>query len=389
VVVSTGKPGGGRQDSPFNFPENLARFAGRRTPAENCARLLAEKGAAALLLIDDSFGRVPNAGGYIRGNRVRSSGKRVTFLKLSTADRMIPFFWASTAVADSLFTLSKVKFNGAREKIDVALKPNSFEIPGAEMTIKLDIQRTETVTANLLGKIEGTDPDLKDEYIVIGAHLDHIGMNEEGYVFNGADDNGSGSVGVLQAAKAFALNPDKPRRTILFAHWTGEEKGILGSAHFVHFPTVPLENIVACINLDMICTDTAMANIRHGIEEYSISPEELARFENDPDTLLAAITSLPSPDMVELYTQISRDYLNLQPVPLCSDPMPGNSDHWHFSRKRIPSVFFFTTGDGHAHQPTDTVERINAGKMSEIVKLAYLLAFKIADTTERPAWLKK
>lgn len=389
VVVSTGKPGGMRKDSPFNFPENLARFAGRRTPAENCARLLADKGAAALLLVDDSFGRVSNAGGYIRGNRVRSAGKRVTFLKLSTVDRMVPFFWASSAVADSLFTQSKVKFSGAREKIDSSLKPNSFEIPGAEVTINLDIRRTNTVTANLLGKMEGSDPGLKNEFVVIGAHLDHIGKNENGYVFNGADDNGSGSVGVLQAAKAFVLNPEKPRRSILFAHWTGEEKGILGSAHFVHFPTIPLENIVACINLDMICTDTAMANIRHGIEEYSITPEELARFENDPSTLLAAITSLPSQDMVELYTQLSRDYLNLQPVPLCSDPMPGNSDHWHFSRRRIPSVFFFTTGDGHAHQPTDTVERINAVKMSEIVKLAYLLAFKIADTTERPAWIKK
>ncbi len=389
VVISTGKPGGTRQDSPFNFPKNLARFAGRRTPAENCARLLAEKGAAALLLIDEAFGRVSNAGGYVQGTRIGSDHKRITFLRLSTVDRMVPFFWASPSVANSLFVESEITLAEAKQKIDASLKPHSFDIPGVNVTLHLDIQGTRTVTANLLGKLEGSDPELKKEYVLIGAHLDHIGMNNEGYVFNGADDNGSGSVGVLQAAKAFALNKQKPRRSILFAHWTGEEKGLLGSAHFVHFPTVPMENIVACINLDMICTDTAMENIMRGIEEYSITQEELSCFENNPKTLLAAITSLPSPDIKELYTQISQDYLNLQPVPLCSNPMPGNSDHWHFAREKVPSVFFFTMGNGHAHRPTDTVERINAEKMSEIIKLAFLMAFKIADSPQRPAWEEK
>jgi acetylornithine deacetylase/succinyl-diaminopimelate desuccinylase-like protein len=386
VVVSTGKPGGEREDSPFNLPENLARFAGRRTPAENCARLLADKGAAALLLVDEAFGRVSNPGGYIQGGRIRSDSKRVTALKLSTVDRMVPFFWVSASVADSLFASSPEGFAAARERIDRSLEPNSFEVPGADVEITLDIRRKYTVCANLLGKIEGSDPELKKEYVIIGAHLDHVGMNEDGYVFNGADDNASGSAGVLQAAKAFALNPEKPRRTILFAHWTGEEKGLLGSAHFVHFSTVPLDNIVACINLDMICTDTPMANIERGIEEYAITPEELSAFEEDPDTLLAAITSLQSPDMVDHYTRISRDYVGLQPVPLCSAPMPGNSDHWHFARRNIPSVFFFTTGNGHAHQPTDTVEKADAGKMSRVVRLAYLTAFQIADTEARPGW---
>jgi Zn-dependent M28 family amino/carboxypeptidase len=193
----------------------------------------------------------------------------------------------------------------------------------------------------------------------------------------------------MQIAKAFALNPEKPSRTILFAHWTGEEKGLLGSSHFVHFPTVPFENIVACINLDMICTNTPLKNLKRGLDEYEITLEELEKYEDDPETLLAAITSLPSPDMKAHYQQLSRDYLDLQPVPLCSDPMPGNSDHWPFSRKKVPSVFFIAMGEGYAHQPLDTVEKINPQKMSEIVKLAYLMAFKIADTRERPAWLSK
>jgi hypothetical protein len=386
VVVSTGKPGGDREDSPFNFPENLARFAGRRTPAENCARLLAEKGAAALLLVDESFGLASNPGGYIQGNRIQSEAKRVTALKLGKADKMVPFFWVSSSVAESLFARAPLGFTAAVERIDGSLKAHSFEIPETEVEINLDLKRKPAVCANLLGRIEGSDPDLKDEYVVIGAHLDHIGMNSRGYVFNGSDDNASGSAGVLQAAKAFALNPERPRRSILFAHWTAEEKGLLGSAHFVHFPTVPLEKIVACVNLDMISTDTPLANIERGIEEYAITSEQLARFEDDPETLLAAITSLPSPDLVEIYTRLGRDYLDLQPVPLRSDPMPGNSDHWHFSRRNIPSVFFFTTGNGHAHQPTDTADRSNPDKMSRIVRLAYLTAFQIADSETPPRW---
>lgn len=386
VIISTGKPGDKREDSPFNFPENLARFAGWRTPAENCARLLAKKGAVALLLVDESLGEVDNAGGYKKGTHIDSDRRKITALKLSTVDRMIPFFWVSLDVAASIFSTSGKTFPIVKKMVDSSLKPRSFDIKGARVKISLDIERINTVSANLLGMVEGTDPQLKKEYIIIGAHLDHVGMNKDGYVFNGADDNGSGSVGVLQIAKAFALNPTKPKRSVIFAHWTGEEKGLLGSTHFVYFPTVPFKNIVACINLDMICTNTAMEDLKKDIDEYSLTKEKLARYDDDPETLMAAITSLPSPDIVSYYTQLSRDYLALQPVPLCSYPMPGNSDHYSFAQKKVPSVFFFTMGDGLAHQPADTAERINAEKMSKIVKLAYLLAFKIADTPERPVW---
>ena len=157
-MVSTGKPGKDRKDSPFNQPRNLARFAGRRTPAENCARLLAEKGAKALLLVDESFSRVSNAGGYIRGSRIRSDSRKVTAMKLSTVDRMVPFFWVSPSVADCIFSASGTSFTEAKEKIDSSLKPNSFYLRDVSAKINLDIQRKNTVSANLLGRIEGSDP---------------------------------------------------------------------------------------------------------------------------------------------------------------------------------------------------------------------------------------
>lgn len=289
-------------------------------------------------------------------------------------------------MAKSIFGGSGTTFEALKTDIDTRIKPHSLNIKGVKVKINLDIERTNTVSANVLAVIEGSDPELKDEYILIGAHLDHVGMNKEGYVFNGADDNASGSVGVLQAAKAFALNPVKPKRSILFAQWTGEEKGLLGSTHFVFFPTIPLKNIVACINLDMICTDTSMENLARSVNEVEITKEELSQYEDDPDTLLAAFTSSPSPMLADFYSQLSRDHLHLQPVPMSSYPMIGNSDHYPFAQRKIPSVFLFTMGNGFAHSPADTFEKANFDKMSRVVKLAYLLAFKIGDTVERIEW---
>ncbi|MFO7865421.1 MAG: M20/M25/M40 family metallo-hydrolase [Candidatus Aminicenantes bacterium] len=259
VMISAGKPGGDRADSPFNRPENRARFSGRRTPAENCARLLSERGAAALIIIDESQGMRRSPHGYIHGDRISSSSNRVFSPDLAEADPMVPSFWASRRVADAVFSSAEESYSETKAVIDETIRPNSKFFSQTEIRFDLNIVTTSSLTANLLGMIEGSDPELKDEYVVIGAHLDHVGMNEQGYVFNGADDNGSGSVGVLQVAKAFAMNPVKPKRSILFAHWTGEEKGIVGSQYYVKFPALPIEKNVACVNLDMICKNTSLA----------------------------------------------------------------------------------------------------------------------------------
>jgi hypothetical protein len=386
VITRVGKPGGDRPDSPFNHPDNRARFAGRYTPAEKCARLLARKGALALLIIDENFGRVNNAGGYIQGARIRSSRRPVVAPSLSASDPMVPFFWASPSIAESLFSGSGIRFAEAVKQIDETLKPRSQFFADSHVRIHLDITRKQTVSANLLGMIQGSDPVLKKEFVIIGAHLDHVGMNDQGYVFNGADDNGSGSVGVLQAAKAFALNPVKPKRSILFAHWTGEEKGLLGSRHYVAFPSVPLSDIVACINLDMICRDTVLSSILEDVSDLGFDKDQLSRYPDDPQRLVAAFVSKPSPALGDSSVRIGKDYCGLVIVPLPSYPMLGNSDHFPFSQKGVPSVFFNTEGHRDLHQPGDTVEKINAKKMSQIVKLSYLLAFSIADAQGKPVW---
>jgi len=302
---------------------------------------------------------------------------------------MVPTFWVSTRIAEAAFKTISQTFMETVQKIDANLKPNSFSLPALQVRISLDIEHKVSACGNLLGIIEGSDPELRREFVVIGAHLDHVGMNKDGYVFNGADDNASGSVGVLQIAKAIAVNPEKPRRSVLFAHWTGEEKGLLGSLYFLKFPTVPLKDIVAYINLDMISHDCPLQEVREEARTFRLTDEQIAGIKDDPKKLLRAYVSLPSTDFASLIVETNRDYVGLEVVPLPSFPMLGNSDHYFFARDRIPSVFFFTGGNEYAHSPLDTVERANAEKMAAVVKLAYLVAFSTADGPRRPAWWEK
>lgn len=386
VVISTGRPGGEHKDTPFNSRENRTRFEGRNAPAEKCARLLAGKGALALLIIDERVGRVDNAGGYREGSRIQPARKQVIIPRLNTISPMVPFFWASSSVAETLFDGTGRSFKEVKEQIDTNLKPWSMDLPRSKVTLCLDIECKPTVSANLLGMVEGSDPVLKNEYVVIGAHLDHVGMNKDGYVFNGADDNGSGSVGVLQIAKALALNPVKPKRSILLAHWTGEEKGLLGSRTFVEDPAGPLTSIVAYINLDMISRNTPLDSIVKAAKELGVTREQLSFFPDESEKLLAGFSTSPCPLMADSAVRLGRDYCGLIVVPLSSYPMLGNSDHYPFSQKKIPTILFNTERHQDLHQPSDTVEKINPEKMSRIVKLTYLLAFTIADSPNRPGW---
>jgi len=386
VLIAAGKPGGRRPDTPFNSPKHWSRFEGRRTPAENCARLLAKKGAAALLVVDDSFDRYASPHGYKRDARMAAMSNRVFSPPLSTADPMVPTFWISTRIAEAAFQAVARNFADTVGKIDADLKPNSFGLAGLEVRINIDMNHTVSACGNLLGWVEGSDPHLRREYVVVGAHLDHVGMTKDGYVFNGADDNGSGSVGVLQIARALALNPEKPKRSVVFAHWTGEEKGLIGSRYFLKFPTIPLKDIVAVINLDMISHDCPVEHVREEGRMFHLTEEEIARIPNEPQKLVRAYVSSPSPDFASKIVRTNRDYVGLEVVPLLSFPMLGNSDHYFFALEKIPSVFFFTGGNEYAHTPLDTVERINADKMAAVVKLAYLLAFSVADEPSRPSW---
>jgi len=162
-----------------------------------------------------------------------------------------PVITITREMANAILEASGQKIDDLKKKIDDAVKPASMEVPGARLSIETTAKTALTRCRNVLGYIEGSDPALKNEVVVIGAHLDHLGKFEE-YIFNGSDDNGSGSVGVMNLARAFAANPVKPKRSVLFCLWTGEEQGLLGAEYYTTHPIYPLERTLADAEINIL-----------------------------------------------------------------------------------------------------------------------------------------
>lgn len=208
---------------------------------------------------------------------------------------------------------------------------------------------------NVLAKIEGKN---KDEVLILGAHYDHIGM-ADGYINNGADDNASGTVGVLTIARAMAAMGVQPDKTIIFALWTGEEKGLLGSKYYVDNPTVPLNNIRLNVNFDMI-----------------------SRYITDdqPDKVTMTYTS-SCPEFKDITARNIKKYkINLLPDYQPSDSPPGGSDHRSFVAKDIPVMRFKPGHRKEYHTPKDEISTINWDIMEKIVKIGFLNTWDLATS---------
>ena len=239
--------------------------------------------------------------------------------------------------------------------------------------------RSTIETENVLAYLEGADPDIKDEVLVLMAHYDHIGIgppDETGdMIYNGADDNGSGTVGLMAIADAFNRAQEqgyKPKRSILFLHVSAEEIGLLGSRYYSDHPVIPIENTVASFNADMIGRSDS-ESIERGETDYVylIGGEIIS---SGLDSLIVAANE-KSVNMT-----LDRRYNDL------ADPNQfyRRSDHWNFGRLSVPFVFFFTGVHDDYHQPSDTVDKIEFDKYTRIVQLIYSSAIKVANFDGRP-----
>jgi len=222
---------------------------------------------------------------------------------------------------------------------------------------------------NVVGFIEGTDK--KDEIVVISAHYDHLGMRGED-IYNGADDNGSGTTTVIELAEAFRLADsagDGPRRSILFLLVTGEEKGLLGSYYYSENPMYDLENTVVDINVDMVGRVD---------EKYADNPNYIYVIGSDR---LSTDLHKINEEMNEKYSGLTLDYqYNSE-----SDPnrFYFRSDHYNFAKNGIPAIFFFNGVHADYHRTTDTVEKINFDKMEKVGRLIFHTAWELANRDER------
>ena len=252
----------------------------------------------------------------------------------------------------------------SQRAIDTDLVSQSFELEGSNARITTDVERVRSQLRNVVASIEGSDPNLKDEWVVVGAHYDHLGLDGEfslvsdgdGQIHHGADDNASGTSGILELARVAAENRDSLGRSILFMGFAGEEIGLLGSNHFVNNPTIDLENTAAMINLDMI-----------------------GRLRDDRVYVSGTGTGTGFPEMLDTVndTGLTLDY---------SDSGMGGSDQMSFNIKEVPVLFFFSGLHADYHKPTDTADKIESGGAIKVLQLAYNVIDHLANNVERPLY---
>ena len=265
-----------------------------------------------------------------------------------------------------------------KAKIDATLKPASMAVAGAKLTIATTAKTALVRGTNVLGLIEGSDPALKDEYFVVGAHYDHNGA-WDGYVWNGADDNGSGSVGVLNIAKAIAASPVKPKRTVIFALWTGEEKGLLGSRYYAQNPTFPIAKTVGYLNYDMISRPYDAETLARTMRQYGVpGAEEIVKKVRAPWFVSVNLTEgTPFADIArEMNRYVGLD-LAFRFNALGAGG--GGSDHSSFAAVKVPYVYYMAAMTADYHQPSDSVEKVSGELIAKISQHGFLTVYAFAD----------
>lgn len=306
---------------------------------------------------------------------------RIPMQALADGAPRIPAFTIADDVAAELLSATGKKAADLQAAIDSTLKPVSMALPGAEAALRVVLsERRRGVSANVIGMIRGGDPQLAKETVLFSAHYDHDGVAPNG-VMHGADDNGSGTVGVIALARAFAANPVKPRRSLVFAVFAAEERGLLGSYYYVAHPPRPIETTRAVINFDMIGRNETESEQTRGL--IAIAPDT----SND----LNLVGTNYSPDYRNVVERANRNAGLKLDYKWDEEPALNvffRSDQYPFVLKNVPAIWWFTGFHPDYHQTTDIVDRINFPKMEKIVKLAYLAGFDFADSTAPPRFVE-
>lgn len=275
-----------------------------------------------------------------------------------TADRML---------GNSGFTLKKLQ-----DSIATSRKPASFIIPNLRTHITVNVARDTVTSYNIVGYIEGSDPVLKDEAVIYTAHYDHVGRDASGNVFNGANDNASGSIGLLNIAAAYNALPKKPARSAIFLWATGEEEGLHGSTYYTENAPFPLNKTVAAINFDMIGRSRRDTDVGASLSgETDITGKDTIKVIHGADC----------PELVSLASQACRES-GVYPIDEGKGTHFSGSDHYPFFRKKIPVLFFFTGLHQDYHRQTDDYEFIDFDKLVKVSKAGFLTGYRVSSKSD-------
>jgi hypothetical protein len=262
--------------------------------------------------------------------------------------------------------------------------------------IAIDIKRNEVTAANVIGILDGSDPVLKDEYVVVGAHYDHLGNGGEGSlaprsgdIHHGADDNASGTAALIELARTFAGQHPRPKRTIVFMAFSGEEEGLLGSNYYVTHPLFPLEKTVAMINMDMIGRMKDNKLIIGGVGTAAEWREQIALANVESKTVAhAEMLKMEKPGkvtaMVDGTGQMNQVIVRPERFALTlNEDGFGPSDHSSFYAKKVPVLFLFTGTHDDYHKPSDTAEKINYSDEARVVAMVTQIVEGLAANEKR------
>jgi len=270
---------------------------------------------------------------------------------------------------ENIFEQEGLNFAEIQKQIDSQKKPHSIEFVDVTISITTEVKEIEKEGRNVAGYLEGNSPNLKDEYLVIGAHYDHLGIDQllssslykgkDKQIHNGADDNASGTSGLLELAEKFSSIKNSLKRSIIFIAFSGEELGLLGSTYFTNNLLIPKENIIAMLNLDMVGRLDSVKKL----------------------TVIGAGTSSKWKELLNKNNKYNFE-LNL------SDDGSGGSDHQAFLNKNIPVLFFFTGIHSDYHRPSDDADKINYEGESEVIKFVFDIANEIQNYDSKIDFVK-
>ena len=343
-----------------------------------------ERGATAILFVDDVHNH--GGGGLENLNAFTWPGKPRRIERFNLATRMekvrIPMAQISGALASKLIAGSGKPLDELARAAETRGGVVPIDLAGPTIDLRVSVKRTRVPARNVLGLIEGTDR--KDELVIVCGHFDHEGADGD-RIFNGADDNGSGAVGVLEIAQAYALAGRRPRRSVLFAAWDAEERGLLGAWYYAELPGWPPSKIVAVLNLDMIGRNEEVRE--EGARFRGLELQTAASNAN----AMNVIGMARCPDL-RAAIERANGAIGLE-IRFRYDNNPSNllrrSDHWPFVNAGVPGGWFFTGLHPDYHMTEDRPERINYGKMERVLRLVHRVSWDLANGDARPVLRKR
>lgn len=276
------------------------------------------------------------------------------------------------SVADQLLSGYGKTLEKLQLEIDQNLTSSSFELEGCNVKVQLEMQTKEVEVSNVFGLIEGSDPKLKEEVVIYLAHYDHIGTDGLGGVYNGADDNASGTVALIEIAEAFKKEKKQPKRSIGFLWVSAEEIGLFGSQYFADHPLVATENTAAVINLDMVARTRTQEDVESSRSGLTVVGGDSVKVIGAMQSKILMDINVKTLEEMKLVGNYTYNDLNN------SERYFYRSDHISFARKDIPVLFYSTGTHRDYHMVDDVEERLDYDKFLKMTRFCYKVGFNVS-----------